>query len=80
MGADYPLGSVYGLHKSQIEKTFRTVIKHSSNPMLLLKMGYLENFPEQNFTPFSDVLGAIDFWLKHPRVHVIQFDDGEWHK
>jgi hypothetical protein len=77
MGADWPKSSRYGFHKYHVEQVFRMCAARSKQPMLLLKMGYLENFPRQRFIPFSDVLKAIDFWLDCPRVHVIQFDNGE---
>lgn len=75
--ADYPLADSYCFHKAQIEKVFRLCKEQTSHPQLLLKMGYLEDFPEQRPIPYSDVLKAIDFWLDCPRVHVIQFDKGE---
>lgn len=76
--ADYPLSNSYCFHKAQIEKVFRLCKDQTSHPQLLLRMGYLENFPEQRFIPYSDVLKAIDFWLDCPRVQVIQFDKGEY--
>lgn len=75
--ADYPLSSVYCFHKKQIEKMFMHCKDNTLHPLLLLKMGYLENFPEQRPIPFDTVLKAIDFWMAVPRVHVIQFDKGE---
>lgn len=75
MAADYPTRNQYCANKMVIEKTFKGCRVNTPHPMLLLKMGYLENHPDKNPIPYTQVLDAIDFWLHAPRVSVIQFDN-----
>lgn len=73
MGADAPALSPYCFEKKQVEMTHMSLRKLAQTPMLLLKMGYLENYVDRNPIPYQQVLNAIDFWLDNPRVDLIQF-------
>lgn len=76
MGADYThFGNQYYIEKRIIENTHRSLKKKTNNPMLLLKMGYLENYNQPNNIPYTQILNAIDFWLSSPRATVIEFDN-----
>jgi NADP-dependent 3-hydroxy acid dehydrogenase YdfG len=65
----------YFSDKFELEKSFKFLKKIRKHPMLLLKMGYLENFPDKRFIPFSQILDSIDFWIKNPRATIIEFDN-----
>jgi hypothetical protein len=43
--------------------------------MLLLRMGYLQNYPDRYPVQYTDVLSAIDYWMTHPRVSMIEFEN-----
>jgi hypothetical protein len=76
MGADYHhLDNQYYRDKHNIEQCHRSIKKIVDCPMLLLKMGFLQNFPDRYPISYSTVLRAIDFWIIEPRVSVIEFEN-----
>jgi NADP-dependent 3-hydroxy acid dehydrogenase YdfG len=77
MAADYPSPEIimYSASKKLLEMEHKKLKKKSHLPMLLLKMGYLENWTEYNSIPYSQIVNAVDFWLKNPRASIIEFDN-----
>jgi len=79
MAADTSLAAqeanTYYKNKSIIDKAHRRIKKNNPLPMLLLKMGYLENYPDKEPISYSTVLNAIDFWINNPRVSIIEMDN-----
>jgi len=76
IGADYShTGNQYYQNKSIIEETHKKFKKISSYPMLLLKMGYLENYTDKTSIKYQDILNCIDFWLSTPRLSLIELDN-----
>jgi hypothetical protein len=74
MGADYwQSGNPYYLEKFQIEKTHKEYRSQTSMAMLLLKMGYLENYIDRKPIPYKQVISSIDHWLENPRISMIEF-------
>jgi hypothetical protein len=65
----------YSKEKFQIEKTHKKFKKLTQQPMLLLKMGHLENGKGSSTIPYKHILNAIDFWLLTPRASIIEFDN-----
>ena len=65
----------YSKEKFQIEKAHKKFKKLTQQPMLLLKMGHLENSKGSSTIPYKCILNAIDLWLLTPRVSVIEFDN-----
>jgi hypothetical protein len=49
-------------------------------PMLLLKMGYLENYSDKDPIKYSEILSAIDFWFTNTRVSLIEFGNINYDK
>jgi hypothetical protein len=68
----------YSNQKKIIESTHRTLKKKSKFPMVLLKMGFLENWPQYDFIPYQQVVNSVDFWIKNPRASVIEFDNNNY--
>lgn len=77
MASDYPKKEFidYSLAKKSLEIEHRRLKKNSPYPMLLLKMGFLENWKEYDSIPYSQIVNAVDYWLKNPRASVIEFDN-----
>jgi hypothetical protein len=78
MGADYhTLDNPYYKRKKTLEVAFQYLKKQSTHPMLLLKMGYLENYSDSRSKtiPYKQIINAIDFWIDNPRVTMIEFDN-----
>jgi hypothetical protein len=65
----------YYYNKYVIEQTHKKIKKNNILPMLLLKMGYLENYPDKEPITYSEVLNAIDFWLNNTRVSMIEMEN-----
>lgn len=65
----------YFREKAHIERTHVRLKHISPYPMLLLRMGYLENYPENYPIKYSTIINAIDFWLDNPRVSMIEFEN-----
>lgn len=77
MAADYPKKEFldYSIAKKTLEIEHKRLKKNSPYPMLLLKMGFLENWKEYDSIPYQQVVNAVDFWLKNPRASIIEFDN-----
>lgn len=65
----------YYLNKFNLEHTHRLIKKNNKLPMLLLKMGYLENYPDREPVSYDTIISAIDFWMQNPRISMIEFDN-----
>lgn len=59
-------------HIQQIHEKYRRL---TTKPMLMLRMGHLENQPEKLPIKYSEVTAAVDFWLRYPRVSLIEFEN-----
>lgn len=70
----------YYINKYHIELTHIEIKKNNPLPMLLLKMGYLESYPDKDPITYNEVLRAIDFWLTNPRVSMIEFGNINYDK
>ena len=70
----------YYLNKFDLEHTHRLIKKNNKLPMLLLKMGYLENYADREPVSYDTIIDAIDFWIKNPRVSMIEFDNINYSK
>jgi len=68
-------GQKYRVDKLHIEQTHKRYKKISKYPMLLLKMGYLENYHDKYPIEYKQVLSGIDYWIDNPRVSMIEFDN-----
>lgn len=76
MGSDYAInGNQYFIDKFELEKAFKFFKKVRKHPLLMLKMGYLENYKDKPFIPYSQILKSIDFWIENPRATMIEFDN-----
>lgn len=65
----------YFVNKFDLENTHRFIKKNNKLPMLLLKMGYLENYVDREPISYSTIINAIEFWMENPRVSMIEFDN-----
>lgn len=70
----------YYINKYHLEMAHIEIKKNNPLPMLLLKMGYLENYKDKDPIMYSEVLHAIDFWLINPRVSMIEFGNINYDK
>jgi hypothetical protein len=76
MGADYShLENHYFREKKKIEDIHKFFSKKRTLPMLLLKMGYLENYKDRSVILYQDVIDAVEFWLLNPKVTLLEFDN-----
>lgn len=77
MAADYLNPDIirYATAKKLIEIEHKKLKKESQFPMLLLKMGFLENWTQYDSIPYQQVVSAVDFWIKNPRASLIEFDN-----
>ena len=76
MSADYwETGDQYCIDKFYIEKSHKVCKEFTKKSMLLIKMGYLENYTDRISIPYSQVINAIDFWLQNPRISMIEFNN-----
>lgn len=77
MAADYLTADIiqYATAKKLIEIEHKKLKKNSPYPMLLLKMGFLENWTQYDSIPYQQIVNAVDFWLKNPRASIIEFDN-----
>jgi nucleoside-diphosphate-sugar epimerase len=74
MGADsWQSGNPYYIEKFQIENTHKSYRIQTPMAMLLLKMGYLENYTDRKSIPYSQIINSIEHWLKNPRITMIEF-------
>jgi hypothetical protein len=76
MGSDYAhTNNQYYKDKKTVEIIYKTLVKKSQRPLLLLKMGYLENYKDKQMIPYQAIIHAVEFWLINPRVTMIEFDN-----
>ena len=76
MGADHwESGDIYYVEKNRIENLHKICKEFTAQPMLLIKMGYLENYTDRASIPYSQIISAIDFWLQTPRISMIEFNN-----
>jgi NAD(P)-dependent dehydrogenase (short-subunit alcohol dehydrogenase family) len=77
MAADYPRAEIiqYSTAKKLIEGEHKRLKKESQFPMLLLKMGFLENWTQYDSIPYQQVINGVDYWLMNPRVSILEFDN-----
>ena len=76
MGADHwQTGMPYYVEKFQIEKIHKFHRSQTPKAMLLLKMGYLENYTDRKSIPYSQIISSIKTWLENPRISMIEFDN-----
>ena len=65
----------YFLNKKIIETTHKRLSNKTLIPILLLKMGLLENYKCKNSISYLEIIDSIEFWLLHPRITLIEFDN-----
>lgn len=76
MAADYAqTNNPYFRDKKVIESTHKFFVKKGVHPMLLLKMGFLENYTDRPHIRYSEVISAVEFWISTPRITLIEFDN-----
>lgn len=77
MAADYPSPDIiqYSMSKKAVELEHKKLKKNSPYPMLLLKMGFLENWTQYDSIPYQQIINAVDFWINNPRASLIEFDN-----
>lgn len=77
MAADLRGLNEYAREKLTIENTHKQLAKTTSCPMLLLKMGYLENYTDKPYRviKYQEVIDYIDFWLENRKATIIEFDN-----
>jgi len=76
MGADYlHLKNKYYQDKKIIEIIHKKLSKKRTHPLLLLKMGYLENYQTRRHISYAEVIKSVEFWLNNPNVTMIEFDN-----
>lgn len=75
MGADFDQTNSYFKNKRHLEDTHKQVNRTTNRKMLLLKMGYLENYADRFPIKYSEILSAVDFWLVSNRISMIEFEN-----
>jgi hypothetical protein len=76
MAADFPqLNTRYQKFKLFTEQTHTKFNRMTNKPLLLIKPGYLENYPNNFPIQYQEIVDAINYWLKHPRVSQIILDN-----
>lgn len=65
----------YCRDKLHVQETHCRLKKTTANPMLLLKLGYLPNYPDKKPIQYINVLNSIHFWLQNPRLSIIEFEN-----
>jgi len=77
MAADIFDLNQYCRDKMEIERVHKRLIKTNPCPMLLLKLGFLENYTDKplRVIKYKEVLNYIDFWLTNRKVSLIEFDN-----
>ena len=69
----YKNDNPYYIQKYDIELTHVEVKRNNPLPMLLLKMGYLENYPDRYPITYKEILDGIDFWINNTRVSILEY-------
>ena len=76
MAADYvQTNNPYFRDKKVIENIHKFFVKKGCHPMLLLKMGFLENYTDRPHIRYSEVISAVEFWISNPKLTLIEFDN-----
>ena len=76
MAADFPhLGTQYQKFKLLAEQTHTKFNRLTEKPLLLIKPGYLENYPDNYPIQYQEIVDSIDYWLCHPRISQITLDN-----
>jgi hypothetical protein len=76
MGADYfHTKNQYYRDKHTIEMIHKQLTKKRTCPLLLLKMGYLENYRDRNSISYNEIIKSVEFWLDNPKVTMVEFDN-----
>lgn len=65
----------YSVDKRTIQDIHQQTKRRTHMPMLLLRPGYLENYPELFPVKYSEVIAAIEHWLINPRVTQIDLEN-----
>lgn len=65
----------YYAQKYAVEQTHKQLKRRTRNPMLLLRMGYLENYADKHPIMYSEVISAVEYWLQNPRVSMIEIEN-----
>jgi hypothetical protein len=65
----------YYLNKFDLEQTHKLIKRNNTLPMLLLKMGYLENYVDKDPISYDTVINSIEFWMQNPRISMIEVDN-----
>ena len=65
----------YSLDKRLIQETHQRLKRQTRTPMLLLRPGYLENYPDLYPVKYSEIIAAIEHWLVNPRVTQIDLEN-----
>jgi len=76
----YKVQNPYCIDKYKIEMIHIDVKRNNPLPMLLLKMGYLENYLDKDPIKYSEILSAIDFWFTNTRISLIEFGNINYDK
>lgn len=76
----YKVQNPYCIAKYKIEMIHIDIKRNNPLPMLLLKMGYLENYLDKDPIKYSEILSAIDFWFTNTRVSLIEFGNINYDK
>lgn len=76
MAADYQEdNNPYYKEKLEIEKVHKVCKEFTKTPILLLKMGYLENYTDRISIPYSQIINSVEFWFDNPRISMIEFNN-----
>lgn len=76
MAADFPqLNTEYQKLKLLVEQTHTKFNRLTDKSLLLIKSGYLENYPNNYPIQYQEIVDAVDYWIKHPRVSQITLDN-----
>lgn len=65
----------YSLDKKLIQDTHQRLKRQTRMPMLLLRPGYLENYPELYPVKYREIISAIEHWLVNPRITQIDLEN-----
>lgn len=67
------LPNQYYKNKHHVYETHTKCKRLTENPMLLLQIGYLPNYPEKFPVTYQVIIDSITFWLKNPRISMMEF-------
>ena len=75
MAANFPKMHAYASNKLKIQEEHIRHRRISSKNMLLLKMGFLENYVDKYPIPYKTVLKIVDFWMDNPRISMVEVEN-----